>query len=281
MSDLLKGSEKMKFSYIKLNAQKKLIKNHFVCFCLSGLPYVTIVLLALLNYYLYIFLKDINFISPISSYDVYVKASLFTLSIFISFVLWQITRLYSEKYFFSKNMKTSVQLNFHKCITAITVSILKFVLSIAWGTFYLAPCVVVGATLYYCIRSKEYTFNVMFILFVATIILFAIGTGFVYTTLKRYSMCNYVIFTTQEKNSLKVIVKSIDLMEGNMVKYTLYRISFVGWLLSCVLVIPIFYVLPYVKMAKYSFYKAITRPQERELETQKPIIFYFTQKEKA
>ena len=65
----------MKFSLIKMNAQKKLIKNHFICFCVSVLPYVTIVLLTLLNYYLYIFLKviDFDFIPFISSYDVYVK----------------------------------------------------------------------------------------------------------------------------------------------------------------------------------------------------------------
>ncbi len=273
----------MKFSYIKLNAQKKLLQNHFTCFCASFLPYVTIVLLSLLNYYLYIFLKDIdfNFIPFISSYDVYVKASLFTLSVCISFVLWKTLQIYSHKYFFSRINKKYIKLNLRQYITAITVSILKFFLSVAWGAFYLSPCAVTVATLYYSIHSGEYTFSVMLTLFVASAILFIIGISFIYVTLKRYSMCNFVIFTETNTDAIKVIEKSIALAEGNTVKYAFYCLSFSGWLLSCLLIIPVFYVLPYVKMAKYSFYKAITKPQEKEIESQKPIIFYIAKKEKA
>ena len=273
----------MKYSYIKLNAQRKLLQNHFTCFCVSALPYVISVLLIVLNYYLYIFLKniDFDFIPFISSYDVYVKASLFTLSVCVSFVLWKISQIYSHKYFFSQMNKKYIKLHFRQYITAITVSILKFFLSVAWSSFYLLPCAITTATLYYAIHSGNYTFSVMLTLFVASAILFIIGISFIYVTLKRYSMCNFVIFTETNIDAIKVIEKSIILIENNMVRFAFYNLSFVGWILSCVLVIPVFYVLPYIKMAKYSFYRAITKPQERETETQKPIIFYFPQKEKA
>lgn len=273
----------MEFSFIKLNAKKRLVKNHFKSFLISALPYVNIFLLTALNYYLYIFLKNVDFIfiPYISSYAVVVKASLFTLSMLCSFVLWRISQLFSDKYFFSRNTKISCRLSFRQCFTAIMVSVLKFFLSVAWGTLYFSPCAVMTATLYYCIHSGDYTFNVMLTLFVASAILFVIGSGFFYVTLKRYSMCNYVILTGVETDSIKIIEKSINLIEGNMAKYTFYGLSFVGWILSCVLIVPVFYVLPYVKMAKYCYFKAITRPQERETEIQKPIIFYFTQKEKV
>lgn len=269
----------MKFSYIKLNAQKKLIKNHFTCFCISILPYVVIMLLTILNYYLYIFLKDIefNFIPFILSYDVYVKASLFTLSVCISFVLWKISQLYSHKYFFSQTSKKQIKLHFRQYITTITVSILKFFLSVAWSTFYLLPCAVTVATLYYTVYSGEYTFSVMLTLFVASAILFIIGLSFIYVTLKRYSMCNFVIFTETHTDAIKIIEKSINLMENNTVKFAFYNLSFSGWLLSCILLIPVFYVLPYVKMAKYSFYQAITKAVENKAE-QKPVIFYLNKK---
>lgn len=270
----------MKFSYIKLNAQKKLIKKHFSCFCVSILPYVTIILLTLLNYYLYIFLKSIefNFIPFILSYDVYVKASLFTLSAVSSFVLWRISQLYSHKYFFSQISKKRIKLHFRQYITAITVSILKFFLSVAWSAFYLLPCAVTLAALYYTIYSGDYTFSVMLTLFVASAILFIIGIGFIYVTLKRYSMCNFVIFTETNTDAIKVIEKSINLTENNTVKFAFYNLSFIGWILSCILLIPVFYVLPYVKMAKYSFYNAITKPITLE---QKPVIFYLNKKIKV
>lgn len=267
----------MKFSYIKLNAQKKLIKNHITCFCVSILPYVTIILLTLLNYYLYIFLKGIefNFTPFILSYDVYVKASLFTLSVCISFVLWKISQLYSHKYFFSQISKKRIKLHFRQYITAITVSLLKFFLSVAWSTFYLLPCAVITATLYYTIYSGDYTFSVMLTLFVASVILFIIGISFIYVTLKRYSMCNFVIFTESNIDAIRVIEKSINLMENNTVRFAFYNLSFSGWLLSCILLIPVFYVLPYVKMANYSFYKAITKQVTQE---EKPVIFYLNKK---
>lgn len=270
----------MKFSYIKLNAQKRLVKNHFKCFLISVFPYVNIFLLTVLNYYLYIFLKsaDFGFNGFISSYAVYVKASLFTLSVISSFVLWEISQLVSEKFFFSRNIKNGNKLTFRKCITAISVSVLKFYLSVAWSAAFYSPFVVTTATLYYCIISGGYTFNVMLTLFVASIILLLIGSGFLYVTLKRYSMCNYVIFTEDETDSLKVIEKSIKLMEGNMVKYTFYGLSFSGWLLSCLLIVPFIYVLPYVKMAKYSYFKTLRKSTFFKHLSQKPIIFYIPEK---
>lgn len=267
----------MEFSYIKLNAKKRLVKNHFKCFLVSVFPYVTIFLLTVLNYYLYIFLKgaDFGFNPYISSYALYIKASLYTLSLIISFFLWKISQLVSEKFFFSRNIKNKNRLTFRKYITAITVSALKFFLSVAWSAVFYSPCAVMTVTLYYCINSGDYTFNVMVTLFVASVLLMFIGSGFLYITLKRYSMCNYVILSGTETDSLKVIEKSIKIMEGNTVKYTFYSLSFSGWILSCILIVPIIYVLPYVKMAKYSFLKAVIKPVTKE---QKPVIFYLTKK---
>lgn len=270
----------MEFSYVKLNAKKRLVKKHFKCFLISSFPYVTIFLLTVLNYYLYIFLKgaDFGFNPFILSYAVYVKASLLTLSVIISFVLWKISQLYTDKYFFSKNINTKVTLGLRQVASALAVSVLKFFISVAWASFYLSPCAVMGLTLYYCVNSGDYTFNVLVTLFAASVILFLIGNGFLYVTLKRYSMCNYVIFTGEETDSVKIIEKSISYSEGNTVRYTLYRLSFMGWILSCLLIVPVFYVLPYVKMAKYSFFKSITKSTIIEHSTEKPIIFYIPKK---
>ncbi len=273
----------MDFSYIKLNAKKRLVKNNLKSFMIAFLPYVTIFLLTVLNYYLYIFLKQMNFTVYlyISSYAIYIKATLLTLSVCASFVLWKIVQLNSNKYFYCKNVKTHIKLRFNQYTSAITVSILKFFLSVAWAGFYLMPCIVVSATLYYCINVGEYTFNVMLTLFVSAVILFVIGASFLYVTLKRYSMCNFVIFTRAETDAIKIMAKSTELIENNMVRFAFYSLSFIGWILSCMLVIPALYVLPYIKMANYSYFKTITTPQKYKTETQKPIIFYIAKKEKV
>lgn len=273
----------MNFSYIKLNAKKNLVRNYFKSFVLSALPYVSIFTLSGLNYYFYIFLKntDFSFIIAISYYEIYLKATLLTMSVCISFFLWRIIQLYSHKYFYSKNMKTKLKLNISQFITAISVSILKFFISVAWSAFYLLPCATVSATLYYSVISNEYSFNIMLTLFVSAIILFVIGVSFIYVTLKRYSLCNFVIFSGTEADSIKVLAKSVELIEKNTIRYSFYRLSLLGWVSSCILIFPVFYVLPYVKMARYSYYRAIVKPYSYRYEPIKPTVFYVTKKEKV
>lgn len=270
----------MNYSYVKLNAKKKLVNHNLKSFLVSMVSYVSIFALVALNYYFYIFLKeaDFSFFTAISYYEIYLKATLFTISVCLSFAIWKTLQLYSEKYFYSKNMKTHIKLKFGMCMTAISVSILKLFISVAWTTFYLLPCAIVSATLYYSLVSNEYSFNVILTLFVSAVILFVIGASFLYVTLKRYSMCNYVIFSNDETDSIKVLAKSTQLIEKNSIRYSFFKLSFAGWMVSCILVAPVFYVLPYVKMARYSFYKAITKPKMQEL---KPAVFYLSKKTKV
>lgn len=272
----------MEFSYIKLNAKKRLVKNHFKCFLISFFPYVTIFLLTALNYYLYIFLKgtSLDFSPLISSYAMYVKTTIMTVSIILSLILWQIARFLSESYFFGVYEKKKSRITIRQTATWLMVSLLKLLLTFAWSFFYLLPSLLVGGTLIYATESQEYGFNVVLTLFVGTIMLFVTGVGFLFVTLKRYSMCSFVILHNMSRDSLGVIEKSIELMEGNSQKYALFSLSLSGWVLSCLLIVPVFYVLPYIKLTKYSYFNAVTKPKLQYTQAQKPIIFYFPPKNK-
>ncbi len=263
-------------SYVKLIAKKKLLKNTFKCFLVSFLPYVTIVLLTVLNYYLYNFLKTVNFDfnSVILSYENYLKATLLTFSIVLSFLFFQFLLFASQKFFFCKQLDNyDKRITFKQYLTCIVVSVLKFYLSLAWSVVFYFPTLAVGVAFYYSISAMEFNFNLTVTLFVAVVTLFVIGSMFLYVTLKRYSMCNYVIFTGQESESIKVIEKSIVLMENHLIDYSLYCFSFAGWILSCILIVPIIYVLPYIKIAKCGYFKAVTKPNTLK-QPQKPIVFY-------
>ena len=153
-------------------------------------------------------------------------------------------------------------------------TVLKFFLGVAWSVAYLLPCALMSGIFIYAIKYEEFNRNLFVTLFASIVILFFIGVSFLYVTMKRYTMTDAVIFACKEKDSLKAIEKSIKIMEGNTLKYSLYCISFVGWLLSCLLVLPIFYVLPYKTMAKYSFYSFSSKSLLHKTESEKPIIFY-------
>ena len=280
----------MNTSYIKLNAKKHLVKCHFKCFLISVLPYVTIVLLGGLNYYLYFMLKDmdLSFLYLKSSYAVYLRATLFTLSVCLSLGVWSVVRIFSHNYYYLKSRKGNISffssikhLSFKKICTLLTTDVLKLYLSIAWGALYFLPCVSVVATLYYYYVSGEFSRNITLTLIISAFILFMIGSFFLFVTLKRYSMCYPLVFETDEKDALKILEKSIEIMNGKCTNFSFYNISFWGWALSCVLVLPVIYVLPYKQMSKYSYYNFATRKKAQDEAPQKPIVFYIQKRKEA
>lgn len=272
----------MDVSYIKLKAKNRLVKNNFRCFLVSALPYVTFISLSLLNYYVYIFLKNTDF-TPVSSYASFLRPSIFTVSLVASFIIWRTARLLTDRYFYVKNnnpdasfLEAARGVTLRLFITASMATVLKFFLGIAWSAVYLSPCAVMSGIFAYAIKYEEFNRYLFLTLFASSVILFFIGISFLYVTMKRYTMTDAVIFACKEKDSLKAIEKSIKIMEGNTLKYSLYCLSFLGWLLSCLLVLPIFYVLPYKAMAKYSFYSFSSKSTFFKHTSQKPIVFYIT-----
>lgn len=272
----------MNISYIKLKAKNRLIKNHFRCFLASAFPYAAFISLSLLNYYLYVFLKNTDFTS-VSSYAVYLRPSILTVSLVFSFILWRTSRLLTDRYFYVKNHNPEATflgavrgISFRQFITATMATVLKFFLGVAWTALYLLPCILMSGIFIYALKYEEFNRNLFITLFASSVILFFIGVSFLYVTMKRYTMTDAIIFACKEKDSLKAIEKSIKIMEGNTLKYSLYCLSFLGWILSCFLVLPIIYVLPYKTMAKYSFYSFSSKSTFFKHESQKPIVFYIT-----
>ena len=272
----------MNMSYLKLKAKNRLVNNHFRCFLVSFLPYAIFSLLSLLNYYLYMFLKNTDFAS-LSLYAHILRPSILTVSLIISFILWRTARLLTDRYFYVKNNNSDVTfwnavrgVTFRQFVTASMATVLKFFLGVAWSTVYLLPCAVMSGILAYALKYEEFNRYLFITLFASSVMLFFIGVSFLYMTMKRYTMTDAVIFACKEKDSLKAIEKSIKIMEGNTLKYSLYCLSFLGWLLSCLLVLPVFYVLPYKTMAKYSFYSFSSKSTFFKHTSQKPIVFYIT-----
>ncbi len=266
----------METSYLKLYAKKRLVKNCFRCFCISIFPFVTIFSLSLLNYYLFMLLRQTNFSfnTYISQYAEAFRVCLMAITIILSVFLWKISCLFKERFFFYRVVKsTRIRVPFHMYLTYFFVSVLKFLLSVSWGAVFFSPCVAVALLLRYSYRYESYGYNVNLTLFVASIILLAIGGMFFFITLKRYSCCSYVLLTGKEKSPLKIIAKSIEMTENHCGKYSRYCLSLLGWALSCIFVIPLFYAVPYINLSKWSYICNMNKKRAAN-EQEKPIIFF-------
>ena len=275
----------METTYFKLIAKKRMMKNYFKCFIVSVFPFTSFLLLVISNYFLFKLLKYVSHNEYFLPYAEYIPLLGLGVGIVFSIFIWESIKLFVDSYFLLKSLnkkttfiKTIKCVSFRQCATSFMVSVIRFFLCISWFAVYLLPCIVVSLLLIYSYKNENNGFNINLTLLVSAILLFVIGVSFLYITLKRYSMCSFVVLTDEETSPLKVIVKSINLMEKSSLSYASFCLSYFGWRLSCFFVVPIFYVLPYIALGKWCFKNSLEVHEFTEPEKNKPIIFYFTKR---
>lgn len=261
----------MNLSLLKLKAKKRLVKNNAKCFLISFLPPLSLAATGTAVYFLYSFL-----LTAALPYDAYTKPAALTLGIIISFIIYAFAKLSSDNFFISKSRKTG-RVTFKKVLSYSVVCVMRFFLSVSWFVLYFFPCLTVSGALYYAVSRNLYGRNVFAALVSSAAVLFLIGSVFLYITLKQYSACSAVLLTEEETDALKIIAKSMEIMNGNMIRYSLFCISFFGWMISCIFILPAFYVLPYRAAAKFEFYSAVTKRDTAQT-SHKPVIFYLNKK---
>lgn len=273
----------MEITCLKLGVKRKMLKNNFRFFIVGALPFFTISLLTILNYYFINYIKkmDIRFTGFLSPYTEAIRLSLIMFFIIFFLCFWKGVSLCSQNYFFHRASGTKVsffksikRLSFSQYNSFLGVAIIKALLSLCICTLYYLPCFAVSVSLIYCYRYETYGYNVNLTLFVSSLILFAIGSVFLFITLKRYAFSTYVLLTEKERNPLKIITRSIEIMENRSIRYSRYCLSFLGWVLSCIFIIPAVYTVPYINLSKWSYIIFVEKKNQKVIENEKPIIFY-------
>ena len=266
----------MNKAYLKLVAKRRLINNIMGCFFVSLLPFLVFLLLVAFNYYLPFFLKK-----TLGETEIFLNMALRIFCIIISFCLWKSICLVKEKFFLMKTIYRKIKISrviksikFKKYVTYLKVSVLRYLLSVSWSVVYFLPCLVVTGLLIYTYRFENYGRNIHLTLFVSSTLLFLIGAYHFFVTLKRYSMCELIILKDNQENPLEIIAESISLMEKHSFEYSYYCMSFTGWIVSCIFIVPMFYVLPFVNMSKWCYMMNTENAEKTVTENEKPIIFY-------
>ena len=57
--------------------------------------------------------------------------------------------------------------------------------------------------------------------------------------------------------NIEVLKKSWNMMMNHKMNYFVFMLSFLGWLLLCVFLIPMVYVIPYLEVARILYYENI------------------------
>lgn len=254
--------------YIKLKAQKMLIGNNKKAFFVSILPFFMTANLACLNYYLLIFLKNNAEIFLIS------KVLIAVFSAALSMFMVNAAIFIRENYFYRKATDSFAPVRAIDIFCSFAVKILKTLLFFSWSAIFFSPSAVLLFCTYF-VKTNNYPREITATLLASAVITAFVGAGCFFVLYSRYSKSYYIQFTTGETNPVKVLARSTELMEENQIRYSLFRLSFLGWNMACLLLFPIIYVLPYRKCAKYVFFSEKPKQKQQETLSDKPIVFIF------
>lgn len=254
--------------YIKLKAQKMLIGKNKKAFFVSILPFLMTAALLCLNYYLLIFLKN-N-----AEMILILKILIAVCSAVLSMFMLNTAVFISENYFFRKATDSFAPVRAVDVFCSFAVNILKTLLFFSWSAVFFSPSAVLLFCAYFA-KINSYSREITVCLAVSAGVIALVGMGCFFILFGHYSKSSFIQFTAGETNPVKVLARSSELMEENLIRYALFRLSFLGWDLLCVLLFPIIYVLPYRKCAKYIFFSENKKKIQSVPLSDKPIVFIF------
>ncbi len=125
-------------------------------------------------------------------------------------------------------------------------------LKIMWLVYFAVPCAL-------CTICDIYVYNysassvIHLILSISISLLLSISLIMWRISVARYSAAACYFCLNPKLKVKEAIKKSIRFTDGFLTESVLLEYSLTGWLLSCIFVIPIFYVVPYAKLCKRVF----------------------------
>lgn len=254
----MSGFLKIKSKELLLNNNLKLL---FVTFLSSFLRLLFCALVALFTHFSLIseFLK--NLITSYNSLIVYFIYSLILVIIYLILFLFNSgIKLGEQAIYFMQSKGTNAKIKYlfiflkpSQSFRAFYLYLKIFLYKFCWFIFLnSAPVFCLGLTLYLYFNSNIYL-AVFYTLIAGTIILFSISRFFYNCFSCIYSFAPYYLCTNINISVNDAINKSRDFSDGFLKDGVYLKTSLFPWVLSCLLIFPIFYVIPFIKLTKAKY----------------------------
>ncbi|MGN1315761.1 MAG: hypothetical protein ACI4VW_01735 [Acutalibacteraceae bacterium] len=142
---------------------------------------------------------------------------------------------------------------FKKSIKAFSLYARLTFLKGLWFIYYSFPCAICYGITLYLYSNGSLLPAVYYVLIAGSSVLLSYCVFMWRVTFFRYNAAAYYICLNNRISPRDAIKKSVYFTDGFLKEYALTESSFLGWFLSCILIVPIVYVLPYFKVTKALF----------------------------
>ncbi len=130
--------------------------------------------------------------------------------------------------------------------------------SVLWGMLFLVPPACMASFFQWAGKDDSLPFSVMLIDLgsVASWILFSVAIFALVIFLQRYYLVYYLLADRPQTPVLRIVSTSVKMMKGHKWEAFSLKLSFLGWQMLSILVLPMLYVMPfyYASMAIYARY---------------------------
>lgn len=125
-------------------------------------------------------------------------------------------------------------------------------LKLLWFIYFILPSLLCGGCIMYLYVFGRLSLTVITTLVTGEALLFAISIVMWRVTTLRYDATVYYL-CLQDIPVRKAIKKSTLYTDGTLSEGVVLEYSFLGWILSCIFIIPLVYCIPYIKLCKATF----------------------------
>ncbi len=271
----------MPYAYVKIRAQEILLtsrkKGIAVCFLGAGMRLICIFCMAVSVYSL----LHLQTYTPAAN-SVYATVGFYALFfVAVPVSAWFYALLvFLQKRWFYENTKSAMpvsaffcQLRFRDAVKIGFAYYLKKVLYISTLILYMLPFLLSAGGFIYALRTAA----VSSFLFYATLaflgILFVFSLYFGLAAVQKYAFCDALFAVSVHAGLVDTLKMSKFLTRGTAFGVLRFKLRFVPWLLCGLLIVPLFYALPYYRQSVACLYKAELDKNHLTPKKPKPIVF--------
>jgi hypothetical protein len=200
------------------------------------------------------------------SYSFYVKVALAVIICFIGLILLSNGKKRSTLSVCRTVSDNSFSGEAKKSFSFLLYLGVKILFALCWSFVYLLPFFICLASLLMSLSQGPLEKNVFTAWASGCAVLLIIGIAFLFVTLQRYSAWRYYL-CFHKYGVIPALYKSLEKTEDRCVKIALFKLSMLGWILSCLLLLPIVYVWPYYSVSTaYYILKGANQEDESDEE---------------
>lgn len=140
-------------------------------------------------------------------------------------------------------------IGFSGMLKSCELSVCLFFIKLFWFAVFEAIPAVLSVIFIICNINRAISLRAAFIFFSGIFIISIVGLGFYLLYTQRYSKSMFYLACYKDFTVSEAIAESVKRTRDKCADILFFKIGFVPWFLLCVLIFPIFFVIPYYKQS--------------------------------